>query len=446
MKILKKLLLVGLCSFCFCISAKAYTNEDFPDVSSFVGTSNYAFNYNTTANRIDVVYCKNDSLLGTQYIVGGNLNDTKYYKCSSGAYYMRRLYKNGALFTDWTLEDLNNEVYNFNSSEYSWGSELSSSNNYGSYVKYNIDEERLYILSDMDDSVGVIYTPNDIYYSDFITSILSAEVFEEPEEENICDRTAVLGALSNVNEIKFNVKGETSALAEPLKGTFTLSYNSDNAFTTDDFIVELVNNSDVSIVGNYNLQCPDDVYACYLNYEYNTEDDIIETANFSFKIKLSNNNVISFMRLYACTTNDDYTNISYDYSNGPTDSITNNPNTDNYLQDGDISDSSNTVGSFFENFEDNDYGLSSIITIPLTSIQKLTNSSCIPISLPIPFTNKNIDLPCMTSLYEQNIPLLLNIWQTVSFGIISYTIIVDIFGLVKKFKNPEDDKLEVMDL
>lgn len=112
----------------------------------------------------------------------------------------------------------------------------------------------------------------------------------------------------------------------------------------------------------------------------------------------------------------------------------------------DITGSQNTANGFFSDFTDNDYGLSSIITIPLSSIQKITNSTCSPINIPVPFTNKNIPLPCMGTLYEQNVPVLLNIWQIVSFGIISYAIIVDIFSMVKKFKDPNDDKLEVMDL
>ena len=52
----------------------------------------------------------------------------------------------------------------------------------------------------------------------------------------------------------------------------------------------------------------------------------------------------------------------------------------------------------------------------------------------------------MNTLYQENVPVLLNIWQIVSFGLISYAVIVDIFGMVKKFKDPNDDKLEVMSL
>lgn len=105
------------------------------------------------------------------------------------------------------------------------------------------------------------------------------------------------------------------------------------------------------------------------------------------------------------------------------------------------------VGSdFFEDFEDNDFGLSSIITIPLNTIQSLTSKSCVALNVPIPFTNSTVPLPCMTEVYQQNVPTIYNLWKIVSFGIIAYFIAIDIFHMVKGFKDPESDKVEVLDL
>lgn len=149
------------------------------------------------------------------------------------------------------------------------------------------------------------------------------------------------------------------------------------------------------------------------------------------------------------TTNQELSNINskIEETNDKLDDVNDNlGNINDNITNNDINGAQNTANGFFDNFSDNDYGLSSIITIPLSSIQKITNATCTPINIPIPFTNKNIPLPCMGTIYQQNVPLLLNIWQVVSFGLISYAIIVDIFGMVKKFKDPNDDKLEVMDL
>ena len=101
---------------------------------------------------------------------------------------------------------------------------------------------------------------------------------------------------------------------------------------------------------------------------------------------------------------------------------------------------------FFSNFQNDDHGLTSIITLPLTTIQSLTNTSCVALSVPIPFTNRNVSLPCMTQVYQQHIPTIFNLWQIVSFGIISYFICIDIFKMVKGFKDPNEDKVEVLDL
>lgn len=101
---------------------------------------------------------------------------------------------------------------------------------------------------------------------------------------------------------------------------------------------------------------------------------------------------------------------------------------------------------FFQNFNDNDFGLSEIITIPLNTITSLTSKTCNPLSIPIPKTGKNISLPCMTQVYQDNIPSIFSIWQIVSFGIIAYFVAIDIFHIVKGFKDPESDKVEVLDL
>lgn len=107
---------------------------------------------------------------------------------------------------------------------------------------------------------------------------------------------------------------------------------------------------------------------------------------------------------------------------------------------------SGTGSDFFDSFTNNMHGLSSIITIPLSTIQSLTNAQCTPLTLPIPFTNKNITLPCMTEIYQQHVPLLLSLLRTCWLGIISYKALIDIFAMVKGFKDPDSDKIEVMEL
>lgn len=103
--------------------------------------------------------------------------------------------------------------------------------------------------------------------------------------------------------------------------------------------------------------------------------------------------------------------------------------------------------SFFSDFQDNDFGLSSIVTLPITTIQLLTSQSCVALEIPVPFTNNGrIILPCMSEVYQSKVPQLYTLWQVVCYGLIGYWIGTDIFRLVKGFKNPDEDKVEVMDL
>lgn len=105
-----------------------------------------------------------------------------------------------------------------------------------------------------------------------------------------------------------------------------------------------------------------------------------------------------------------------------------------------------SASDFFNDFTTETFGLTSIITAPLNAINSLLNTSCSPLVLPIPFVNKNLSLPCMSSIYNEFFGGFFNLYQIITTGLICYYIIVRIFNLVKDFKNPEHDEIEVMDL
>ncbi len=119
-------------------------------------------------------------------------------------------------------------------------------------------------------------------------------------------------------------------------------------------------------------------------------------------------------------------------------------NINDNLTDSSIDDTSSK--NFFNNFQDNDHGLSSVITAPLQFIKNLNNNTCTPISLTIPFVDKNFTLPCMSTIYSDNFGTFFTLYQTITTGFIAYYVSVRIFALVKGFKDPKDDRIEVMDL
>lgn len=145
------------------------------------------------------------------------------------------------------------------------------------------------------------------------------------------------------------------------------------------------------------------------------------------------------------------TNIINNY-NSSSDNYNTNKITDSIDDVNDTINDDNTTGAtadasdFFTNFTTNTHGLTGIITAPLNAISSLTSSTCSPLVLPLPFVDEDLELPCMRSIYEQYFGNFMTLYDVVVIGILSYWVLVKIFALVKDFKNPQHDEVEVMDL
>lgn len=120
--------------------------------------------------------------------------------------------------------------------------------------------------------------------------------------------------------------------------------------------------------------------------------------------------------------------------------------TNDTLKDDNTQGAQDSAGGFFNDFTTDTHGLTAIITAPLSLISKITSSSCSPLVIPLPFVDKDLTLPCMGAIYSQYFGSFLSIYQVITFGIIAYWVCVRIFNLVKDFKNPDHDEIEVLDL
>ena len=120
-------------------------------------------------------------------------------------------------------------------------------------------------------------------------------------------------------------------------------------------------------------------------------------------------------------------------------------NINNSINNSDVSGAGDTAGGFFNNFTTDTHGLTAIITAPLNTIKSLLNTSCEVLVLPLPFVSETVELPCMATVYGQFQPFY-GLYQVITYGFIAYWICVRLFNLVKDFKNPEHDEVEVMDL
>lgn len=118
----------------------------------------------------------------------------------------------------------------------------------------------------------------------------------------------------------------------------------------------------------------------------------------------------------------------------------------NAINSDDVSVANSKASSFFNDFSVNSHGLSGIITSPLRLINSLSSSSCSSLSLPLPFVNQSVVLPCMSTIYSQHFSTFLTLYRLITDGIISYWVLIKIFGHIKGMQSPDDDRIEVLDL
>ena len=112
----------------------------------------------------------------------------------------------------------------------------------------------------------------------------------------------------------------------------------------------------------------------------------------------------------------------------------------------DTSGANSIADRFFGDFEEDNFGLQDVVTAPLVFIRNLLNHSCEPLDLQLPFVNKIIHLPCMHAIYTEYFGLFFTLYQTITTGVIAYAVLIRIFATVKGLQDPQNDKIQVMNL
>lgn len=120
--------------------------------------------------------------------------------------------------------------------------------------------------------------------------------------------------------------------------------------------------------------------------------------------------------------------------------------TNETLKDDNIDKAQDSAGGFFNDFTTDTHGLTAIVTSPLSLISSISSKSCSPLVIPLPYVDKDLTLPCMRTIYSKYFGSFLLIYQIITFGVVAYWVLVRIFNLVKDFKNPDHDEIEVLDL
>lgn len=94
----------------------------------------------------------------------------------------------------------------------------------------------------------------------------------------------------------------------------------------------------------------------------------------------------------------------------------------------------------------NSGGLASIIMQPLASIASLTTAGCTNLNVPLPFADRNLVMPCMTPIYQDKFGAAFTLYQTITTGLVAYYVILGMFATVKGLKDPQNDKIEAVNL
>ena len=118
---------------------------------------------------------------------------------------------------------------------------------------------------------------------------------------------------------------------------------------------------------------------------------------------------------------------------------------DDTLKDSDTTEAEGKISGFFNDFTDNNHGLSAIITAPLNAVNAMLSTTCVAPTAT--YKGSSFSFPCGSILWEQegadDLKTFINL---IYGGLICYGILKSLFKDVNDLKNPDTDKVEVMDL
>lgn len=93
----------------------------------------------------------------------------------------------------------------------------------------------------------------------------------------------------------------------------------------------------------------------------------------------------------------------------------------------------------------NQFGLTKALQAPLIAIQKLATVTCSPITIPL-FNGTSATAACPSQYYQSTIGTFFTFWQMAITGMVAYAVSIGIIGHTKRLLNPDDDRIEVVDL
>lgn len=215
----------------------------------------------------------------------------------------------------------------------------------------------------------------------------------------------------------------------------TLTYNGKNSYKFDNFANSFFINYSVSSEFTSNSLSTGFFYELYLSkatqisrFEVKQWDIVNSGNNTGDIINNSTNTIINNQNKNQQDTNDRLDKI------------------DNTLTDNDITDAKNNATDFFKDFNENSHGLTGVVTAPLELLQSLTTAKCESLKFKLPIVHNEVILPCMKPIYKKYFGVFFDLWQMITTGLISYNVCLNFYKKVKDLQNPNNDKIEVLNL
>lgn len=254
--------------------------------------------------------------------------------------------------------------------------------------------------------------------------------------------------------------------------TYTFSPQNDNFY--DDFPKNLswsitgntsssTSGSSEDFIQNYSVRVAPTCSTCvrYRVYLTVTPAKDIKFIQLNMKIKgnQSNDDFKYDFNYFNLPTGSEYISITYNTDEAATainnqtiiiqdqtNQIINGQNEINdSLNDSDTSEATTEASDFFSNFNDDQHGLSSIVTAPLNSINLMLSDSCVaPHTV---FKGQTISFPCGDVLWSRPGASSLKDFLNLCYGgLIAYGLVTSLLNWVNKFKDPDNDRIEVINL
>lgn len=183
-----------------------------------------------------------------------------------------------------------------------------------------------------------------------------------------------------------------------------------------------LNNSN-NIICNVNGKVPKQLYF-YINFKTH------KTTNFLIAIS-------RVFKLYSSATQEQINSI-----NNVNDSIN---NVNDSINNDNVDDSTNSASGFFSDFTNNDHGLSGIVTAPLNAVNAMLSNQCVAPSGT--YKGKTFSFPCGNILWDKDTTGQFKLFINLIYGgFLCFGIVKSLFKDVNNLKNPDNDKVEVIDL